>query len=407
MFSSLQSGPHARRKKRLSNVYAKSYLHSSSDLAAIITTLLKDRLLPRLSRLSISETNVEIKSIFQACAIDASTAYTFGLRTGTKFTSDQTAHQQWLRIWSRRWPPGSRFYLQELPRFTSVLAKFGVNLVPSNITEYICKVNAWWLGMCDEAERTLSEAAVRRLDPGDQPILYERLKAATSKEGLAAEPTVRIDAFDTDSKVISRGSFDARNLRSPQQLEVASETFDQLLASAETLGITLTYITWELSCHPEWQLRLRAETRALGRGLLYDMTSSRNGEELPSAKLIDELPVLHAIIMETLRLHPAIPGTQPRLTPQEGTITLGKFSGIPGGIRVGSYAWCLHKNPDAYPESLVWRPERWMPGPESHSFQGPEAKERWFWAFGSGSRMCIGSHFAMYGESIVCKSPSL
>lgn len=55
-------------------------------------------------------------------------------------------------------------------------------------------------------------------------------------------------------------------------------------------------------------------------------------------------------------------------------------------------AHSLHRNEDVFPSPEEWRPERWLQASES------ELKEmrKWFWAFGSGGRMCIGSHFAVY-----------
>ena len=63
-------------------------------------------------------------------------------------------------------------------------------------------------------------------------------------------------------------------------------------------------------------------------------------------------------------------------------------------------SYCLHRNPEVFPEPEIWRPERWLIDQTS-----PEYKEmlRWFWAFGSGGRMCIGSHLAVQEiKLIVC-----
>ena len=108
---------------------------------------------------------------------------------------------------------------------------------------------------------------------------------------------------------------------------------------------------------------------------------------LPDPKDVDALPMLHAIVMETLRLHAAIPGGQPRVTP--ANTTLGppgaEVHGIPSGVRVVSYAHSLHRNPQVFPEPEIWRPERWLDAEGHISIDGEKA--RWFWAFGSGGRM--------------------
>lgn len=53
----------------------------------------------------------------------------------------------------------------------------------------------------------------------------------------------------------------------------------------------------------------------------------------------------------------------------------------------------MHRNPDVFPEPETWRPERWLDSDGNIDAGGEKA--RWFWAFGSGGRMCVGSNLAM------------
>ena len=45
-----------------------------------------------------------------------------------------------------------------------------------------------------------------------------------------------------------------------------------------------------------------------------------------------------------------------------------------------------------FPEPEKWLPERWDAEGEKR-----EEMKRWFWAFSSGGRMCLGNHFALQG----------
>jgi cytochrome P450 len=47
--------------------------------------------------------------------------------------------------------------------------------------------------------------------------------------------------------------------------------------------------------------------------------------------------------------------------------------------------YTLHRNADVFPDPLVFNPERWL----GNSKDVAEMK-KWFWAFSSGGRMCIG-----------------
>ena len=79
---------------------------------------------------------------------------------------------------------------------------------------------------------------------------------------------------------------------------------------------------WELARNPSWQDRLRAE--------LQTCTPAK-GETFPSFHDLDALPILDAVIQESLRLHPAAPGSLPRETPAGGRILDGYF--VPENVK--------------------------------------------------------------------------
>lgn len=120
--------------------------------------------------------------------------------------------------------------------------------------------------------------------------------------------------------------------------------------------------------------------------------SKISADDVSTPRKIDALPFLHACLMETLRIHAAIPGPQPRITPSTPTSLVGSLP-LPGGVRVSAQAYTLHRNADIFPEPEKWKPERWVDASEEEKAE----MGRWFWAFGSGGRMCVGSHFAVQG----------
>lgn len=82
----------------------------------------------------------------------------------------------------------------------------------------------------------------------------------------------------------------------------------------------------------------------------------------------------------------------PRLT-HPGITHLGPYSNTPAGTRVSAFAWCLHRNKDVFPDPEKWFPQRWL-NAEGDRFDGGE-QERWFWAFGTGSRRRLGQNLAL------------
>lgn len=118
---------------------------------------------------------------------------------------------------------------------------------------------------------------------------------------------------------------------------------------------------------------------------------SGSAATLPTPSTLESMPYLHAVLKESIRLRGTAPTPNPRLTPPKTTTTLGPYDNIPPGVRVSAFAWCLHRNESIFPNPEVWMPERWL----NLSKEEADEKEKWFWAFGSGSRMCLGRNLAM------------
>lgn len=151
-----------------------------------------------------------------------------------------------------------------------------------------------------------------------------------------------------------------------------------------------TYMIYELSRHETIQNQLRQELLAMKAPFVFygDNPSSM---AIPSPQSLEELPFLDCVIKESLRLRNNAPNLDPRLTPAHGTSKVGALSDLPPGTRIGTYGWCLNRNPEVYPNPDSWEPHRWQSG-------GPEAaaaRQAWLFAFGGGSRGCIGQQAAM------------
>lgn len=372
MVSIIPSKPHSIRKRMVSNIYSKSYLFSSPHLHVISHNIIYDRLLPIVQPVGQNKT-LDVLELFYAVNMDLMSGYLFGLTNGTNFLQDEKTRKHWLSRYQDRkshilWQP-------ELPNLTAWLGKMGIRVVGRDFDTATEEIEAWCLSMCDTAERSLAtESTTEPQDPKSEPVVYKQLK-----HGLAN---------DRSNPPSPPGPAD-------QRLSIASEMLDSLIAGFETSGITLTYLTHALSLRADLQTRLRAELLTLSPPLL-DPRDPPTPTQLPSSKAIDALPLLHAVIMETLRLHPPVPIGQPRVTPSSGTTTLGGYTDIPLGTRVNAQAYSLHRNAEVFPEPEEWRPERWLEGKNENQGERDE-KSRWFWAFGSGGRMCVGSNFAMHG----------
>jgi hypothetical protein len=165
-------------------------------------------------------------------------------------------------------------------------------------------------------------------------------------------------------------------------LEIASEVADHLLAGIDTTSDTLMFLVWVLS-QPQnikYQDKLLQELREMP-------PDSFNSLGLPKANATDKLPYLDAVIKETLRLYAPLPATEPRASPVNTVIDGYE---IPANTVVGMLPYALHRNPQVFHEPSKFDPDRWFGTSESVA-----EMKKWWWAFSSGGRMCIGIHLAM------------
>ncbi|KAL5339063.1 cytochrome P450 [Aspergillus crustosus] len=373
MFTMTGSKAHSTRKRMLSNIYSKSFLQSSPHLKLISKTVIFDRLLPILEAASSFNTEVDVHDLNQGLTMDFVSAYLFGLANGTNFLQNDDYRREMLRLYQCRKP--FEFYHQEVPDAVTWLKAIGIRLIPKWCDKANEILDAWGLGLCDKAEASLAST-----DISVEPVVYKHLKQAISKQ----------NPLKTDNEKLHT------EYLSQQRLDIACEMYDHLTAGHETSAVVLTYLHWELSRHPAIQNDLHNELLTLEPRLRYPPSRSSqtlNPEiELPSPKSIDSLPLLEAILTETLRLHASIPGIQPRVTPSP-TCTLAGYDSIPANTRVNAQAYSLHRNPEVFPDPETWEPNRWVK--EDNTPAELDERKRWFWAFGSGGRMCVGSNLAL------------
>ena len=113
------------------------------------------------------------------------------------------------------------------------------------------------------------------------------------------------------------------------ELDVILEATGLIVAGSDTTAVSLTYLTWAVLSQPALQTALQEEVAALPEDF---------GDQA-----LEELPILNAVIAETLRLYGAAPGGLPRAVPPEGAYVGGYF--CPGGTTVSTQAYTLHRDP--------------------------------------------------------------
>lgn len=379
-----------------SHAFSKSAMLSSSSLRATTAAILYTRLLPVLSSHAAADGRpVDVLPLAHAYAMDSFTAFQFGLRRSSNFILDKGEREWYMESMYLFKKLG--FWVTEMPVAVAWLRRVGVHVIPACVGEQLAGLEAWNMAKFEGAERAVQVQAVASVDdkekaeeekPENNPTIFAAQFAAFKKAFG--------DDFAADEKKHASGLVDPHRRR----LELASDQMDFNAAALETSGLTLTWLLYELSQRPVLQQRLRDEALTLDPPLVFPPPPSPhphpptdNDYSLPDPKQLDQLPLLDAVLHETLRRWPAIAGRQPRVTPS--VVTLAGHAGVPAGVTVQAYAYSLHRNGEVFAEPEEWRPERWMGGSEGGEENDVAEMRRWFWAFGSGGRVCVGRHFAV------------
>lgn len=161
--------------------------------------------------------------------------------------------------------------------------------------------------------------------------------------------------------------------------QIRDEVMTLLLAGHETTALVLTWAFLLLDRDPGARRRLEMElTRVLG--------------DRPAAP--EDVPALaytHAVVNETLRLYP------PAYVTGREAVRDTTIGGVPIPRRhiilISMHA--TQRDPRFFDEPDAFRPERWLHGLEKRLPRGA------FIPFGMGSRMCIGSSFALMEATLL------
>lgn len=108
----------------------------------------------------------------------------------------------------------------------------------------------------------------------------------------------------------------------PEQ-EIIAESISFIVGGSDTTSTTMTNVVDIVSRHPEIQERLQKE-------LDETFPSDDLSEWVADFASVEKLPVLNAVLRETMRIKPTSATGLERVTPQGGRIIAGKF--IPAGV---------------------------------------------------------------------------
>ncbi|CAA0823186.1 cytochrome P450- family 81- subfamily D-polypeptide 8 [Striga hermonthica] len=227
-----------------------------------------------------------------------------------------------------------------------------------------------WLGV-NGLEKRLKKLQVRR-DRFYQNLIDERRRTTEIEKG--EKDMTLIDVLLADQET---------------DPEVYTDEYVQgmiqvmLAAGTDTSALTIEWAMSLLLNHPESLIRAQAEIDStIGHSRLV------NDSDLPN------LPYLHAIINETLRMYPV----GPLLVPHEASTdcVVGGYR-VPRGTMLLVNVWAIQNDPNLWEDPRAFKPERFA------NFQGQRDGFK-FVPFGYGRRGCPGENLAMHAVGLALAS---
>ncbi|KAK5175298.1 uncharacterized protein LTR77_000436 [Saxophila tyrrhenica] len=169
-------------------------------------------------------------------------------------------------------------------------------------------------------------------------------------------------------------------------IAIRSELLNILLAGRDTTASLLTNVWHILSTRPDIWSRLQTEIATLDG-------------EIPTFEGLKNLKYLKALLNESLRLHPVVPGNA-REAYEDTVLPVGGGPDgraplfIKKGSSVGWSVYTMHRRKDYFGEDAEeFKPERWLDDPETGK---KGLRPGWeYLPFNGGARICLGQQFAL------------
>ncbi|PLB41274.1 cytochrome P450 [Aspergillus candidus] len=154
-------------------------------------------------------------------------------------------------------------------------------------------------------------------------------------------------------------------------------------AGSHTTASALAAFVFYLTQTPDVYARLASEIR-----------SAFASQADITIKATAALPFLHVCLVETLRIHPPLAETPPRISP--GWVVNGRY--IPKGTSISVFQWATTHSPHSFTNPHLFAPQRWLPADDPqydarYANDNLEASK----PFATGPRDCLGKYLA-YAE---------
>ncbi|RKP35969.1 cytochrome P450 [Dimargaris cristalligena] len=166
--------------------------------------------------------------------------------------------------------------------------------------------------------------------------------------------------------------------------ELKCETISLLFGGSDTVASTMSTVLLQLFRNPHVFTRLQEEIITT-----FPKTVKAMGIDYETIR--HQIPLMEAVISETLRIMPSSPGTFWRTVPAGGRVLFNHY--LPAGTEVGGAAAAYHIGPE-WSDPMVFNPDRFL------GVAGEKSYPR-VYTFSLGPRQCLGRALAFREISLI------
>lgn len=174
--------------------------------------------------------------------------------------------------------------------------------------------------------------------------------------------------------------------------QLKSEALQAVLAGSDTTATAIRSTLLLLMTNPRVLRKLQAE---IDEAVLDGDVPSTSEDAIISSRQATQLPYLHAVCREGLRVLPPLTGAFARdVGPGGDTVDIdGKKVFLPEGTSIAISAVAMHRRKDVFGDDhLIFRPERWFEPDEEKLAVMTRINDL---TFGAGRYQCLGKAIAL------------
>ncbi|KLO13132.1 cytochrome P450 [Schizopora paradoxa] len=162
---------------------------------------------------------------------------------------------------------------------------------------------------------------------------------------------------------------------------VYSTTGELFEAGTDTLASTIMWFFLAMLENPDVLQKAQTE---------IDSVVGQDGAVMPGLRHLEELPYCTAVLKETFRWMPVVPGGFPHYSEAEDVY---KGFAIKAKTMVIPNIWSMHRNEGEFPNSSMFNPDRFLSNVASE-VASPSDLTGGHYGFGFGRRICPGRYLA-------------